>query len=224
MNYSKIEVAGDDAIRVLHERRDNYPKTGEYPFLIGDEEERLMLEGNAEYDEQDTAEIIRLSYELEPSVWMAVRRRELEEDGISPDEVAGEWPDANLEKGAIVSHLDLTTNRPKPKIWIGLAKIEEPWHLPAILKYGGWNDCPHPDAHCAIHRYWQERYGAEVVSMTGDVVECVVKRPPTTQEEAMELAWQQYFYCLDIVDQGCESVSNLAATLINSPYWYFWWD
>jgi hypothetical protein len=28
----------------------------------------------------------------------------------------------------------------------------------------------------------------------------------------------------DIVDQGCESISNLAATLLNSPYWYFWWD
>ena len=224
MNYSKIEVAGDDAIRVLNELRDSYPKTGEYPFLMGDEEERETLEENAEDNEQDPAEIIRLSYELEPSVWMAVRRQELEEDGISPDEVAGEWTDEDVEHGAICSHLDITTNRPKPMVWLGLAKIEEPWHLPAILKYGGWNDCPHPDAHCAIHRYWQERYGAEIVSMTGDVVECVVKRPPTTQEEAMELAWQQYFYCLDIVDQGCESVSNLAATLINSPYWYFWWD
>ena len=28
----------------------------------------------------------------------------------------------------------------------------------------------------------------------------------------------------DIVEQGCGSVSYLAATLINSPYWYFWWD
>ncbi|MBL8817724.1 MAG: DUF4253 domain-containing protein [Planctomyces sp.] len=28
----------------------------------------------------------------------------------------------------------------------------------------------------------------------------------------------------DIVEQGCESISNLAATLVNSGYWYFWWD
>jgi hypothetical protein len=27
-----------------------------------------------------------------------------------------------------------------------------------------------------------------------------------------------------IVDQGVGDVSTLAATLINSKYWYFWWD
>jgi hypothetical protein len=40
----------------------------------------------------------------------------------------------------------------------------------------------------------------------------------------MALAWEQYWYCLDIVDQGVGSVSALAATLLNSTYWYFWWD
>jgi hypothetical protein len=60
--------------------------------------------------------------------------------------------------------------------------------------------------------------------MSGDVVECVVTKPPTDRNAATNLAWEQYWYCVDIVEQGCESVSNLAATLLNSPYWYFWWD
>ncbi|WP_408057982.1 DUF4253 domain-containing protein [Undibacterium flavidum] len=28
----------------------------------------------------------------------------------------------------------------------------------------------------------------------------------------------------DIVDQGCETISKLAATLLNSEVWYFWWN
>jgi hypothetical protein len=31
-------------------------------------------------------------------------------------------------------------------------------------------------------------------------------------------------YCPDIVEQGVESVSALAAHLLDSPLWYFWWD
>jgi hypothetical protein len=26
------------------------------------------------------------------------------------------------------------------------------------------------------------------------------------------------------VAQGCNSISNLGATILNSPYWFFWWD
>jgi len=40
----------------------------------------------------------------------------------------------------------------------------------------------------------------------------------------MELAKEQYIFCNDIVDQGVGTVSALAATLLDSNYWYFWWD
>jgi hypothetical protein len=93
-----------------------------------------------------------------------------------------------------------------------------------MLKYGAWNECPGPEVHCAFHREWQERFGAEITGMSDDVVECAVKNPPIDRKAAVVLAWEQYWYCSDIVDQECESVSKLAATLINSPYWYFWWD
>ncbi|MEO0476072.1 MAG: DUF4253 domain-containing protein [Planctomycetota bacterium] len=96
--------------------------------------------------------------------------------------------------------------------------------MPAVIQYGGWNDCPFPAEQSGIMRHWQQTYGAQIISMTGDVVECHVERPPQDRDSAIELAWQQYWYCYDIVDQGCETVSNLGATLINSSYWYFWWD
>ncbi|MBI5726174.1 MAG: DUF4253 domain-containing protein [Planctomycetes bacterium] len=96
--------------------------------------------------------------------------------------------------------------------------------MPAFLKCGAWNECPEAAVHCAFHREWQAEFGAEITGMSGDIVECTVANPPLNKEVAIKLAWQQYWYCADIVGQGCESISNLAATLLNSPYWYFWWD
>jgi hypothetical protein len=40
----------------------------------------------------------------------------------------------------------------------------------------------------------------------------------------MQLAMEQYLYCADIVDQGVESVANLATLLLKQKVWYFWWD
>ncbi len=37
-------------------------------------------------------------------------------------------------------------------------------------------------------------------------------------------AREQYAWCPDIVDQGCESVGVLADTLAQSTVWFFWWD
>ena len=48
--------------------------------------------------------------------------------------------------------------------------------------------------------------------------------PPTTRSAAYQLAWEQYIYCSDIVIQGTQTLSNLAASLLNAPIWFFWWD
>jgi hypothetical protein len=60
--------------------------------------------------------------------------------------------------------------------------------------------------------------------MSSDVLEFRVARSPTTREAAVELADEQYSYCPDIVTQGCETISNLAASLVNARVWFFWWD
>ena len=78
--------------------------------------------------------------------------------------------------------------------------------------------------HAATMYDWERRYGAEVVSMTGSFVEMTVSRPPLDRERAMALAREQYLYCGDIVWQGTESLEALAASLIDAPVWYFWWD
>lgn len=89
---------------------------------------------------------------------------------------------------------------------------------------GGWNDCPDSSVLTAFAKRWHASFGAEVVSITRDVMEFTVANPPTTREAASKLAMEQYIFCPDIVEQGVGDVVTLAATLQNSSYWYFWWD
>jgi hypothetical protein len=224
MEFATVKVSGIDAIRLLNDHRSRYAVTGQYPFLIGDGEDLERLQEGAELHEQDPSAIIRASFDVNVDNWIALRRKEVEEYDVCPEDWLGEWPGEIADKGSIGLHKNLLTGKFKPEVYLGLAKIEQPWHLPAILKYGAWNECPWPGAHCAFHREWQTKFGAQIVGMSFDVVECVVDHPPTSQEAATKLAWEQYWYCTDIVEQGCESIANLAATLLNSPYWYFWWD
>jgi hypothetical protein len=224
VEFTTLKIPGNDAVRLLNEHRSRFASTGQYPFLIGDAEQLGRLKEAAEFNEQEPAAIIRASFEVKTAEWMGGRRKEAEEFEYSPDETLGDWPGEIAEKGSIGLYKDVLSGRIKPEVYLGLAKIVQPWQLPAILKYGAWNECPEPEVHCAFHREWQDRYGAEITGMSGDVVECSVTKPPTDRTTATILAWEQYWYCADIVEQGCGSVSNLAATLLNSPYWYFWWD
>lgn len=224
MEVTTQVIRGDDAIRLLTEHRSRYATTGLYPFLIGDGEELQRIQETDSFNRHDPAAIVAASCDITPTQWIAGRRRGLEEDGLSGDEFEGVWPGELLDKGSIGLHKDIVTDTIHPAIYMGFARIAQPWHLPAALKFGGWNDCPHPDVHCAFHRHWQERHGAEITGMSGDVIECVVRNPPDDREAAITLAWEQYWYCADVVEQGIGSVSHLAATLLNSPYWFFWWD
>lgn len=224
MSFTTLKVPGPAAIETLESRRHAYPQSGEYPFLIGDANELERVREAAEYNKQDVEELVRESLSLDLSSWLGERREEAEEYEFSEDDALGEWPGEVSEKGSISLHFDVLSRKIKKEVFLGLARIEQPWQLPAVLKYGAWNDCPSPEVHCAFHRKWQSEFGAEIVGVSGDIIECAVKNPPRDKAAAIELAWQQYWYCADIVEQGCETVSNLAATLINSRYWYFWWD
>ncbi|MEL7447284.1 MAG: DUF4253 domain-containing protein, partial [Pseudomonadota bacterium] len=81
-----------------------------------------------------------------------------------------------------------------------------------------------PKYHVAAMRSWQERFGARLVGMSNDVLNIRVQRRPETKAEALELAIEHYAYCSDIVDQGVGQVEVLAASYLESDWWYFWWD
>jgi hypothetical protein len=136
----------------------------------------------------------------------------------------GEWPTATSESPRLSVSYDILTGQPLPKVHIVLVPTDDPTTIPAHLHWGHWNDCPAPEYHVAALRHWRDRYGAELVGLDVDTLNLRVARKPTTREEAIELARLQYAYCYDIVDQGTNSLSALAAELMAHDWWFFWWD
>ena len=156
-------------------------------------------------------------------------RREAEAD-IPEDELAelqpeqGEWPvETPASPGLSVSY-DVLTGQAHPCVYIVLVPTDDPTTIPAHLRWGNFNGCPSPEYHVAALRHWRDRYGAELVGMDLGTLNVRVTRKPGTREEALDLARLQYDYCSDIVDQGVESISALAAMLMAHEWWYFWWD
>lgn len=116
------------------------------------------------------------------------------------------------------------SDQPQPEIFIATLPVGDAAAIPVHLKFGGWNACPPLHVHMALARYWGERFGAQIATVPSDIIEFTVERSPADDAQALELAWQQYFYCGDIVDQGVESVATLAQALRHSTRWFFWWD
>jgi hypothetical protein len=98
------------------------------------------------------------------------------------------------------------------------------FEVPAYLKLGGWNECPASEEHVAVWRFWQAKYGAEILCVTADLIESTVANPPAEKDECYTLAREQFSYCNDIVTQGVGTIDALAATLYKGKSWYFWWD
>lgn len=84
--------------------------------------------------------------------------------------------------------------------------------------------CPSPEVQVAFCKCWFDRYGAVITSVLVDIVGFSAERPPSSLEQARELAWEQFVYCPDSVHQGIGTVNNLAKTLVGSRNWFFWWD
>lgn len=145
---------------------------------------------------------------------------------VDPD--IGEWPnEANIMEGpsAIFNYdLDAGDFVLRDSVAIILLPTEDWTEAPAFLAFGGWNENPSPDLHVAALRAWRDRYGAELVSMTGDVLELKVTRRPATRQEAIDLALEQHLYCEDNILQGEGEVAPRAAALMASDWWQFWWD
>ncbi len=140
------------------------------------------------------------------------------------DAPLGEWPAEPWHATSLTVTYDFATRRTKPTVHIALIPTDDPTAIPAYMRYGNWNECPPPAFHVAAVRAWRERYGAELVGLGADVMNLRVARRPATRDEALELARAQYVYCNDIIDQGVASYCGLAAGLMASDWWFFWWD
>ncbi len=135
----------------------------------------------------------------------------------------GPWP-ARTEQVELTVATDLSTGKPYDRVHIVTLPTRTSCEVPAYLRWGGWNACPPAEYQCAALRRWQERYGAELVGIDRDTINLRVKRRPKDRAEALALAHECYAYCPDTVDQGVGTIEALAATLLASDWWFFWWD
>ncbi len=216
--FEVIIVKGTDAPAKLFELRKSENIT---PVIMGKPSDLELLVDNFEMSEETVAEILSSAKKINFSNWFKERVSEDEEYYQIPH---GDWPEAYGQETELSAHLNILTKKPLKQTIIGLIQTKDSWAVPAHLKFGGWNECPSPHEHVALFKKWEEEYSAKVASVTSDVIELTVDHPPTTKEQALKLAEEQFVYCSDIVFQGVETIENLASTLLNSKVWYFWWD
>jgi hypothetical protein len=135
-----------------------------------------------------------------------------------------EWPATATESPGLWVAVDARSGAPLSRAHIVILPTDDWTTIPAYLRWGNWNGCPAPEYHVAAFRSWRDRYGAELVGLSHDVVNIRVRRRPKTRAEALDLAREQYSYCSDIVDQRVGTLNALAAALMEHDWWFFWWD
>lgn len=138
-------------------------------------------------------------------------------------DIMGEFvPPENVN--SFISLIDYSTGAPYKTIIVAKIPTDKPWELAAWIPMGGWNECPSPEEQVAVFKYWYEKYGAIPAVVHSDIWELYIEEPPKTKDAASSLALEQFGFCSDIVYQGVGTINALASNLLNSKYWYFWWD
>jgi Domain of unknown function (DUF4253) len=224
---------GTPAIALWKQLRELSKQTNHWPVLLGSEKEIARYREQFEMNGTNAQETLTYASTIDAQKWFvdraAQRLEEFKEfnEGEDPDLFmvkVGEWPDDASPTHQFMTPFDIRTRKPQAKIAMALAPTSIPWEVPAFLSLGGWNECPEAAVHCAIQKYWHQKYDAVIVAATHDVLEMNVSRPPKTRDDALSLAKEQYNYCADIVEQGTETLSGLAGGLLDGSSWYFWWD
>jgi len=216
-----FSVAGKDSVSTWRRLRQSAPGLGFWPVIFGEPKNvERICEVFATPDAESPAEAIRLASEVDVQEFFRGRAEEFSGEGS-----CGEWPkDVEGMTDFTIPRKILQPDQFHETVVIGLVPASHSWELPAVLSFGGWNDCPFPTDQAAVLHYWNEIYGAELMGLSGDVMELEAARKPSTKEEALKLAQEQYWFCYDIVEQGVGTIENLAGGLMASSVWYFWWD
>lgn len=214
--FKILKVHGSNAISARAARLG----VGVSPIIMGSPDDVEPLREIFDDDQRSPQDIIDLAAAVSIEEWKA---RELENYPELARGELGKLPRTKAAESKLTVHLEGLLGRPKKLVLIGLIPAKS-WETPAHIKFGGWNECPEPHVHVALHKYWNLKYGAEIACLSGSTIECTVEKLPKTQEEALELAIEQALYCPDIIDQGVGSLENLVALLLGSKSWYFWWD
>jgi len=205
-----------------------------YPVILGPEHELEYLSENFEYqDETDLSGVDDLAF---PDLYLEelkieARQYDVEDTNgydlqLAVDGLLKDWTDEPYSDG-LVNEPTVSRNfggKYHKEVYIAKVPTDDWTTIPAIMRFGGFNECPSNEWHASALRYWRGKYDAEIVSLTHDIIELRVRHRPKNKQEAVRLAMEQYYYCSDIVAQGVGEPNNLAKILMQQDFWYFWWD
>jgi hypothetical protein len=207
-------VPGQKAIPSWRELRTNAPELGYWPLVLGDdrtfEQTKKSFETSAKFAGRRSPGLDHTSAEM----FFEARAEELGDEFPT-----GPWPIKPVPPHAFYLPAEFDK-----RTVMGLLPVSHCSQVLQIVNYGDWNASPPVREHVAVNNYWNERYGAEIVCLSSDILEMHVGRRPANREEALALAREQYLYCSDIVEQGAGTIQELAAGLMASDAWFFWWD
>lgn len=215
--FELVRVSGSEAVQKWHALREE--GRGVFTPVILVEPENYALDGDALAELQ-----LELPKTLAAAEAMSVAdffaRRKSENAALLQELEAGDWP-------ALPYRLEPYLPRHSGEVVIAKVPTPNSYEALAYVGFGGWNDCPYDAEHVAVFRHWHDRYGADLFAISGDILECVVERPPATREAALDLAREHTMYAPGTLGEfsgGGSSVPELAGALFDSRHWLFWWD
>lgn len=192
------------------------------PVILGDADSLLARHARLQSDSYTVTDIQqRVASIGTPEWWFTARAHALEEQF---EAIVGDWPEDVAPHNTVHAVLDPETGAPMHDVFLTRLPTRHSWDAPVLLRFGGWDDSPFPEEHAAIAHAWHEQYGADIIAVTQDTLEFAVANPPTTREAAEELAMNHFAYCEELVVYHAKTIRTLAASLLNAPTWFFWWE
>ncbi|HEX2583677.1 MAG TPA: DUF4253 domain-containing protein, partial [Steroidobacteraceae bacterium] len=215
-SFRSILIRGVNALKQVEVLLQDFDRGSKlYPFIIGSEDELAQLLEMISPPQDGGAKTLQLAKEFNVDDWLKEKM---------PKPIKS-WPKQVVPPiQTPLIQFDTLTQHLKQNMVIGVMEVDHPSEMFAKLGYGDWNGCPVPHIHTALHGYWGRYYQSSPVVISHDSVECYVPTPTTDKKVAMQLAREHHAYCYDIVEQGVGTTAKLASSLLESRYWYFWWD
>lgn len=136
-------------------------------------------------------------------------------------------PDVNLTERQpdASAGLDLSVRANTTHATMCLFDGIEPCDTLAWLGFADRCNAPDTEVLLPAARRWTVRYGARPTLIGYDALELFVERPPTSEQECLTLALEQWLLCSGVVVSDLQpTIREHAEVLAGSLTWFFWWD
>ena len=76
----------------------------------------------------------------------------------------------------------------------------------------------------AVVRSWEDRFGARLLRVGFAEINLLVDNPPRSIGHAQCIAAEHFAFCDECAGDGLSDIPGIAAGLMKTPIWTFWWD